>query len=189
MQTTAIFCNVCGFNSASDAQFCQRCGAGLGPSLPPTSFASVAAPHYGGFWIRVVASVLDFVLMFIAFIPVRILLGSMVTIAAMNALLPMHEFFVLRRAIRIAVAIAFNFIYRTAMESSRFQATFGKLAVGLKITDEHGNPISFSRAIGRYSAKWLSLLALGLGYAMAGFDGQKQALHDRIAGTLVMYRR
>jgi|SRR5450432_2099304 len=189
MQTTAIFCNVCGFNSASDAQFCQRCGAGLAPPPPSPSFAAVAAPHYGGFWIRVVASVLDFVLMFIAFIPVRILLGSIVTITAMNAQLPMHELFVLRRAIRIGVAVVLNLTYRTAMESSRFQATFGKLAVGLKITDERGSPISFGRAVVRYFSKLLSLLALGLGYVIAGFDAQKQALHDRIAGTLVMYRR
>ena len=58
----------------------------------------------------------------------------------------------------------------------------------LKVTDLEGRRLTFARACARFFAKWLSLITLGLGYAMAGFDEQKQALHDRVAGTLVLYR-
>lgn len=188
MQTPVIFCARCGFNSAGDAQFCQRCGAVLSAPQPP-SVMPVAGPHYGGFWIRVVAALVDFVLPLVALLPMRMLLGSMLTILSLHADMPMHELFVLRRAVRIGAGTLLIFAYRTVMESSSFQATLGKLAVGLKITDERGHRISFGRAAGRYFAKWVSVATLGLGFAMAGFDEQKQALHDRIAGTLVMYRR
>jgi uncharacterized RDD family membrane protein YckC len=145
-------------------------------------------PHYGGFWIRVVSALIDFVLMFTALFPVRFLVGSMVTVAGMDAQMSMHDLFLLRRIIRIAIGILLVWIYRASMESSRFQATVGKLAMRLKVTDLEGNRISFGRASGRYFSKWLSAFALGLGYLMVGFDQQKQGLHDRIAGTRVLYR-
>jgi uncharacterized RDD family membrane protein YckC len=55
----------------------------------------------------------------------------------------------------------------------------------MKVTDLAGNRISFARATGRHFAKYISLLILLVGYIMAGFTQNKQALHDMIAGTLV----
>ena len=78
--------------------------------------------------------------------------------------------------------------YRAGMESSVYQATLGKLAMQLKVTDLSGNRISFDRAIARYFSKYLSTLTLGVGYVMVAFDERKRALHDRIAGTLVQRR-
>lgn len=147
-----------------------------------------AAPHYGGFWIRVVAAIIDFFLMFAVSFPVRLLSGSIVTVMGMNAQMPVHEMLVMRRVVRIAVALLLVFSYRATMESSKFQATLGKIAMRLKVTDVQGNRISLGRAAGRYFAKYISALTLGLGYLMVGFDAQKQGLHDRIAGTLVLYR-
>jgi uncharacterized RDD family membrane protein YckC len=147
-----------------------------------------AAPHYGGFWIRVVAAIIDFFLMFAVSFPVRLLSGSIVTVMGMNAQMPVHEMLVMRRVVRIAVALLLVFSYRATMESSKFQATLGKIAMRLKVTDVQGNRVSLGRAAGRYFAKYISALTLGLGYLMVGFDAQKQGLHDRIAGTLVLYR-
>lgn len=190
MPTTSIFCNRCGFRSADDAQFCQRCGATLAsqPSPPVQALSPIAAPHYAGFWIRVVAAIIDFLLMFAPSFPVKLLFGSIVTAIGMNAQMPVHEMLVMRRVVRIAVAILLVFSYRASMESSKFQATLGKIAMRLKVTDLKGNRISFGRAAGRYCAKYISALTLGLGYLMVGFDEQKQGLHDRIAQTLVLYR-
>jgi uncharacterized RDD family membrane protein YckC len=50
----------------------------------------------------------------------------------------------------------------------------------------NGNRISFGRATGRYFGKILSGLTFTIGYIMAGFTQQKQALHDMIAGCLVI---
>jgi len=75
------------------------------------------------------------------------------------------------------------------MESSDKQATMGKMALGIIVTDLEGNRVSFGRATGRYFAKILSALILLIGYMMTGFTQKKQALHDMIAGTLVILKR
>ena len=72
------------------------------------------------------------------------------------------------------------------MESSAKQATLGKLALAIKVTDLNGNRISFGRASGRYFAKIISGLIFCIGYIIAGFTEKKQALHDMIANCLVV---
>lgn len=72
------------------------------------------------------------------------------------------------------------------MESSAKQATLGKMALGIVVTDLEGARIGFGRATGRYFAKILSGLILGIGFLMAAFTERKQGLHDIIAGTLVV---
>jgi uncharacterized RDD family membrane protein YckC len=74
------------------------------------------------------------------------------------------------------------------MESSVKQATLGKLAIGIIVTDLQGSRITFGRATGRYFGKILSSLILSIGYIMAGFTEKKQALHDMIAGCLVVMK-
>jgi Tfp pilus assembly major pilin PilA len=72
------------------------------------------------------------------------------------------------------------------MQSSSRQATLGKMALGIKVTSAEGERISFLRATGRYFATILSGLILMIGYLLAAFTQRKQALHDMIAGTLVV---
>ncbi|WP_242916644.1 RDD family protein [Pontibacter liquoris] len=76
-------------------------------------------------------------------------------------------------------------IYYAGFESSRLQATIGKQLFGIFVTDENGHRISFGRATGRFFAKLLSGLLLLVGYIMAAFTARRQALHDKLAGTLV----
>jgi len=79
-----------------------------------------------------------------------------------------------------------QWLYFALMESSSKQATLGKMALSIVVTDLNGNRISFGRATGRYFGKILSGLVLYIGYIMAGFTEKKQALHDMIAGCLVV---
>ena len=88
--------------------------------------------------------------------------------------------------VSIAISLCANWIYEAAMESSSRQATVGKMALGLKVTDLKGRRVSFARATGRHFAKFISGMILLIGYIMAGFTERKQALHDMIAGTLVI---
>ena len=61
--------------------------------------------------------------------------------------------------------------------------------MSIYITDMHGQRLSFLHATGRFFAKIITgLIPLGIGYIMAGFTERKQALHDMIAGTLVVRR-
>ncbi len=79
-------------------------------------------------------------------------------------------------------------VYFAALESSPRQATIGKMALGIYVTNERGERISFLRALGRNLAKYLSSLILYIGFIMAAFTARKQALHDKIAKTLVLKR-
>lgn len=76
--------------------------------------------------------------------------------------------------------------YFALMESSKYQATLGKLVVGIKVVDLAGNRISFLKATGRYFAKFLSRFLLGLGFLMSLFTKKKQCLHDKLVSTVVI---
>ena len=77
-------------------------------------------------------------------------------------------------------------IYFGWMQSSRHQASLGKMAIGIKVTRGDGAPIQFWRGFGRYYATILSTLIVFVGFIMAGFTERKQALHDMICDTLVV---
>lgn len=81
-----------------------------------------------------------------------------------------------------------GWLYFSLMESSEYQATLGKLALGIIVTDLSGQRISFATATGRYFGKILSGIILCIGYIMAAFTEKRQALHDLMAGTLVINR-
>jgi len=81
-----------------------------------------------------------------------------------------------------------SWLYHTAMESSRHQATLGKKALGIIVTDMNGNRISFARANARFFGKWVSGMIMNIGYLMAAFTEKKQALHDILASCLVVMK-
>jgi len=84
------------------------------------------------------------------------------------------------------VSMIAQWLYFALMEASSTQGTLGKMALGIKVTDTMGYPITFGRATGRYFGKILSGAILMIGYIMAAFTERKQALHDMMAGTLVL---
>lgn len=86
----------------------------------------------------------------------------------------------------VIVTAIINWLYYALMESSSKQATIGKMAVGIKVTNYQGERIGFGRATGRFFAKYISGFTLCIGFLMAGFTNNKQALHDMIASTYVV---
>lgn len=147
---------------------------------------------YAGFWKRFFAYMIDTLILsvvsFIILIPFFILVGlgaltegdyeSPSSIGFLFALLSAYTF-------AIFLIIIAQWLYYALMESKK-GAPLGKMALGIMVTDMNGNMISFGRATGRYFGKILSGLILYIGFIMAGFTQQKQALHDIIAGTLVV---
>lgn len=119
-----------------------------------------------GFWLRVVASIIDFFIIFLFFLVCKALLSGFI--------IGLLTFFV-------------PWLYFTVMESSEYQATLGKRMLRLSVTDLRGKRISFARANGRYFAKILSGAIFGIGYLMVAFTQNKQGLHDILAGCLVEY--
>ncbi|MDR0274910.1 MAG: RDD family protein [Burkholderiaceae bacterium] len=80
-----------------------------------------------------------------------------------------------------------NWLYFALMESSSWQATLGKRAMGIKVVDAQGGRIGFGRATGRFFGKIVSALIFCIGYMMAGWTGRKQSLHDMMAGAFVVF--
>lgn len=79
-----------------------------------------------------------------------------------------------------------EWLYRAGLESSKHQATVGKMVLKLRVTDLDGQRVSFARATGRYCTRLVSCLLFGLGFLIAAFTERRQALHDFAAGTLVL---
>lgn len=77
-------------------------------------------------------------------------------------------------------------LYFGYMESSVSQATYGKQAMGIKVSDLGGKRISVARAALRYVGKYASSFIFFIGYIFMFFTEKKQALHDLIASTVVV---
>jgi len=87
----------------------------------------------------------------------------------------------------ILILLGGLWLYYALLESSAWQGTVGKKALGLIVTDLDGRPITFARATGRFFSRLITgLVPLMIGYILAGITAKKQALHDMIAGTLVL---
>ena len=201
-----FFCNRCGAQNAAGAQFCSRCGAPTNPTpgavqtpvAPPFStspYSASVTPYqavapavgvgYGGFWIRVVALIIDAIIVRVVIAPVGMIFGGLGLAGGMMRGFPHRGLAILGGGVTFILLVFGNWLYEAFMESSSYQATLGKMIFGMKVTDLNGNRISFERATGRHFAKWLSGLILCIGYIMVGFTERKQGLHDLLAGTLV----
>lgn len=76
-------------------------------------------------------------------------------------------------------------VYWIAFERSPWQATPGKRALGLQVTDIDGLRVGWPRASARHFAGTLSWLTLNLGHLLAAVPPHRRALHDFVAGTRV----
>jgi uncharacterized RDD family membrane protein YckC len=202
-----FFCNKCGAQNAAGAQFCSRCGSPTNPTpgmvatslgMPSTMPPNLTAPEsaspplypraagvrYGGFWIRVLAAIIDSIILRVVVSPFDIIFGGL-GLAGMMAGLPHLPFAILGSGVSLIALFFCSWLYEAFMESSSHQATLGKMIFGLKVTDLNGNRICFARATGRHFAKFLSAMTLCIGYIMVAVTERKQGLHDLLAGTLV----
>ena len=127
---------------------------------------------YASFKARLSAYILDALALMIPIFIVYLLIRGHV---------PAHE-----KAIEFIADLFVSWIYYASMESSRFQGTLGKIAFGLKVTDMKGKRISFFRASIRSLGQVISLFILFIGYFMVLWDSRNQALHDKLAGCLVL---
>ncbi len=145
------------------------------------------SPDFGlipaGFWRRTIAAAIDQVLVLFAGF-VLALMASPLLLAAPSRL---ADFFTGDRAGLIigAAYLVLGWLYFASLEASEGQATIGKTMTGIMVTDLQGEPISFWRASLRYLAKLLTVLTLGVGYLIMLRHPRRQALHDRLSGTVV----
>ncbi len=186
-------CPRCGTLASDKAERCPSCGlrfveeasAANTPGFVDISGAvALHIVEYAGFWRRFGAFAVDvFILSAIEQGFVVFLWRTFSPATDINSLSPglilligLFEFLL-------------TWLYYAFMESSKWQGTLGKQISGIIITDNEGRRISFGRATGRYFAKTLSVLMLGIGYLMIIFSRKKQGLHDMMAGCLVVKKK
>jgi len=218
-----MFCSKCGAQIGEGAAFCSACGAPAAavgavaappvapaaapPVQPPAPVYAAAAPvpptpptpaptvGYAGFWLRLVAAIIDGILISIPLAPFYIgIFASMIPqlthsddpFDVLAAVLP-------RIALLLVLATLASWLYWSLLESSPWQATLGKKALGLYVTDLTGNRVSFGRASGRFcGGRLLGMVPYigGLYFLVdcicAGVTQRKQALHDMMASCLVL---
>jgi uncharacterized RDD family membrane protein YckC len=146
---------------------------------PPPVWAGPDAPQvrYGGFWIRVVAYLIDAIVLNVVMWLLSAITGlRLISYTATDHLEPLS----------ILAPLLVNWLYFALMESSARGATLGKMAVGLRVVTGQGQRLSFANATGRYFAKFISAFILGIGFIMVAFTERKRGLHDMIANTLVV---
>lgn len=203
-----LFCSKCGTQNLGNAEFCQKCGGSLWPAPAATQTAAGVAPAYtqqpvayvagpaspyAGFWIRVVAYILDRIVVSIVAAPFYfvLVLPSVLRIvreSERNGEPSPEVIFSVLGGVSLFLIVFFvgYWLYEALLTSSSWQGTIGKRVLRLKVTDEAGNRISFGRATGRFFAKILSHFILWIGFIMVAFTDRKRGLHDMLAGTVVM---
>ena len=140
------------------------------------------AAIHAGFWRRCAAYVIDYFITFIASYVVGF--GAGLALGAGQG----AEGVMAAPMVGALLGLIIGWLYFALQESSATQATLGKRALGIKVTDGNGMRIGFGRATGRFFGKLLSGLIFGIGFILAGFTARKQALHDMLASTLVVFR-
>jgi len=143
--------------------------------------------YYAGFWLRFAAWVIDFLITLAAGCTIGVVIGVIVGVqsAATGGATP--TFTGTRYDVGSWVLGALiGWLYYALMESSPAQATLGKMACSIKVTDMDGQRISFARATGRFFGRYLSVLIVGVGFLLIAITDRKQGLHDLMAGTLVV---
>jgi len=201
-----MFCPKCGKETDASGQFCQWCGAPIEAAPPmPAVMASPEAEEapevgvYAGLGRRFVAFIIDFILIALfgiivvaffnqangimylyylvaAHAPISSLTEAGTPIAALGPIVA---------AVGLLIIVV-PWLYYAGFESSRGQATPGKVLMRLEVTDLEGNRISFARATLRFFGKFISTLIIFIGFLMIGLTKKRQGLHDKIAGCLVL---
>ena len=146
-------------------------------------FQDFQTPAYAGFWIRVLAYILDSLIMSIVFVPLGMVIGLLMVGSGVDENSPEMQLVNLSTN---GISILAGWLYFGFLESSPWQASIGKKALGLIVTDMNGNRISFGRASGRYFGTILSGMICFIGFLLVAFTEKKQGLHDLLAGTLVL---
>ncbi len=149
---------------------------------------------YAGFWLRLVALIIDgivlAILQFVVIAPILGVIGLGMSggssgMDSEDPTMMIAKFMAIFSTVGLVLQIV-QILYFTLMESSKYQATLGKLALGLIVTDVNGGKLDFVKALIRNISKIVSWIILAVGFIMAAFTEKKQALHDIIAGTLVV---
>lgn len=182
-EDNGTFCATCGREQEPGTRFCPNCGAAIagGPGYAPgmnypAGGEFAAGEEYMGFWIRVAAALIDIILISLVAAVVglvlRLLLGGGGGQTASNL-----------------IGVVVSWTYHVAFITAKGQ-TLGKMIVGIQVVNREGNIPGLGAVLLReIVGKFLSGIALFLGYLWVGWDKEKRGWHDHIGGTWVVRKR
>jgi uncharacterized RDD family membrane protein YckC len=163
------------------------------PALAPmySTIVHYATPRatsdkYAGFWRRFGAWVVDTIIVVIVTVAAGMGLGFIIGALMASANAQGRDIYTAGQLVGNILGFLIPWFYFAFFESSTKRATPGKMALGIEVVSDRGEQISFGRATGRYFGKIVSALILYFGFFMAGWTERKQALHDMMAGCLVV---
>ena len=190
----ATLCPSCGEDVLERARFCHVCGEPLQGKLraPMIVKERETVPHVSGdyapVWRRFLAGLIDLSVVLLVVLPGVIAFFWVVEVVTGLLGMDREGGRFLAGIAAVLLGLIGDWLYHARMQSSPKQATYGKQFMGLKVTGLAGEPISFAQATGRHYAKFLSTFMLMVGFFIAAVTRKKQALHDMVAGTLVIRR-
>lgn len=170
------------------------------PSPPPfLGVTDVVAPEYAGFWLRFGAWVIDYLILIVPFTIIAVSMGLGGVMAAVMDQMKTDQVGALETYASAVLPITYvlmvvGFVYYTVFESSKWQATPGKMAVGIRVTGTDGQRISIARSAGRNAVRLTNVLRFPVPlplicYVVAAFTERKQGVHDLLARTYVLTGR
>ncbi len=149
-----------------------------------------ATTEYAGFWVRLIAHLIDGLLLTgIGYLVLELVQSQLASpeegpiVEAALAISPATE-----RAVTALVDNLLPLVYLVGFWTWRGQ-TPGKMVMGVKIVRTDGAPIGLGKSILRYLGYIVSGLILFIGYLWIGVDPKKQGVHDKIADTYVIKLR
>lgn len=189
---SSLFCSQCG-RTFAQSDLVQIVGDWVCADCKPVFLSRVMAGgaaasskwHYGGFWIRFVARLIDGIIIALAQACIALFFlgtfgGQFLPTVMRSAPITLRLGF---QVISYAIAILYEVAFL------RYQgATPGKMALGLKVIRSDGGALGWGVSVGRYFMNFVSGIILCIGYIMAAFDDEKRALHDRVCDTRVIYK-
>lgn len=176
---TTLLCPRCSSVNEPGSLYCYNCGLPLDDAehqLPGYGRGAYAQGRPAGFWIRVVASIIDGVLL-------------TAVISALVALFFGENYFSEEEDLRWSDGLAqlASVAYYT-LGVALFAATVGKRVLKMQVIRPDGSRVGLGRAFARYFASILSALILTIGLLMVAFRRDKRGLHDLICDTVVIIR-
>ncbi|MBK3495461.1 RDD family protein [Viridibacillus sp. YIM B01967] len=139
---------------------------------------------YGGFWVRVFATMIDTAIVMV----VTALIGIVLRVpkGVVPEMLFGDQLYLSTQPLYSWILIVAGLLYFIGLPATHWRGTIGKKILGLEIVDTNGDTISILRSLARNIARIFSSLLLCLGYIMVAFHPQKRGLHDLIANTYVV---
>ncbi len=165
--TPQTYCPICAAALTAGAEFCGTCGTRVASAQPASS--GVAGGDYAGFWIRLLAFIIDVLILSIPYAVIEVMLEG--------------------TGAQLLLRLLIGALYYVGFWVVNDGATPGKMALGMRVVMVNGGSIDAGPALLRWIGYYVSAIIFFIGYIMIAFTREKRGLHDDMAGTVVIKTR